>query len=160
MKTLLSFCAILILAACASMKSSGSDYQGDIISITHGTSYGMCRGYCLKDEHYTPGKLVFTISSRDSVAFPAKIHKEDYSTADFEKLVASFNWSVWDTLPANIGCPDCTDRGAEYIEITTKKGTKRVRFDAHSHPAGLDAPLEILRIKRKDLEKKTAPKEE
>jgi len=146
--------ACLALAACRTGKESGdskSDGTG-IISITHGTSFGMCRGYCIKEEYYTMDTLIETQRSMDTARYKAKVNGYSYSSAKFQDLCETIDLKKWEKLEERIGCPDCTDRGSEYLIITTKKGTKTVTFDAHSDVPGLTEILKKLRDKRKELE--------
>jgi hypothetical protein len=124
-----------------------------VISILHGTSYGHCRGYCVKEELYQELILQQMQFNRDSVNFPRKTERTSLSDGEFSDLIAAIDWAKWDKLEKVIGCPDCADGGAEYIEIRTNKGTKRVTFDANSDPDGLEKLLVLLRGKREVLER-------
>lgn len=156
MRTLLFLSVLILAAACGTGKNSGNE----VLSILHGTSYGHCRGYCIKEELYTADKLVYTQYSRDSANFPKKEVTETYTADELTALFTSIDAEKWKALPETIGCPDCADGGAEYIEIRTKNATKRVMFDAHSEPEGLEKALELLRAKRKALEKSKENDEE
>lgn len=151
MRTLLFLSVLIIAAACGTAKNAKGD--NEVVSILHGTSYGHCRGYCIKEELYTADKLVYTQYNRDSANFPKKEVVNTYTAEELNALFASIDPEKWKSLPETIGCPDCADGGAEYIEIRTKNATKRVMFDAHSDPEGLAEALVLLRAKRKVLEK-------
>ncbi len=144
----------LILMACRTGKEStaSESNDSDIISITHGTSFGMCRGYCIKEEYYTKDTLIETQRSMDTARYKAKVNGFDFPADKFQDLCETIDLKKWDKLEERIGCPDCTDRGAEYLIITTKKGTKKVTFDAHADVPGLTEVLKKLRDKRKELE--------
>lgn len=144
----------LALVACRTGKESGEPKttDTDIISITHGTSFGMCRGYCIKEEYYTLDTLIETQRSMDTANFKTKIKGSSYQAEKFRDLCETIDLKKWEKMDERIGCPDCTDRGAEYLIITTKKGTKTVTFDAHSDVPGLTEVLKKLRDKRKELE--------
>ena len=130
------------LLSCNTTKKAQTDTQ--VLSLKHGVSFGHCVGYCTRELVYTPGKVVYTQSSRNGDSYPTKETVRDYSKADFDALIKAIDWNKWETMPETIGCPDCADGGAEYIEIVTEKGTKRVVFEAHSQPEGLEKALEIL----------------
>ena len=158
MRTLLFLSILIFAAACGTSRNANSD--NEIVSILHGTSYGHCRGYCIKEELYTADQLVYTEYSRDSVSFPKKAFTHTYTAKELNELFASIDADKWKSLPERIGCPDCADGGAEYIEIRTKNDTKRVTFEAYSEQEVLEKALELLRAKRKTLEKSAETEEE
>lgn len=152
MRTILLFTAVLALAAgCGTSKTTVDN--GKVFTIVHGTSFGHCRGYCIKEEKYQPTAMAYTQFNRDSTNFPKKEQFQAFTETEFNALTATIDWTKWNQLEETIGCPDCADGGAEYIEITTAKGTKKVTFDAYSNPDGLEQLLVLLRARRKELEK-------
>lgn len=149
MKFLLFISAlVLVTHSCNTVKNA---VPSDIISVKHGTSYGHCMGYCTREEVYTSGSMVYTQQSRDE-SNPEKVRTEPFSENAFQKLTTSFDRQKWNALPETIGCPDCADGGAEYVEIATTSGVKRVTFDAGSDPEGLGKILAQFRAKRLELE--------
>lgn len=158
MRTLLFLSVLILAAACRTSRNAKSD--NEVVSILHGTSYGHCRGYCIKETLYTADRLVYTEYSRDSASFPKKAFEHTYTAKELNELFASIDEKKWKSLPDRIGCPDCADGGAEYIEIRTTNGVKRVTFEAHSEQEGLEKALELLRAKRKTLEKSAESEDE
>ena len=142
------FAFALVTNSCTTAKNT---VPSDIVSIKHGTSYGHCLGYCTKEELYASGSMVYTQRSREENK-PEKIRTEPFSEQAFQKLTTSFDRQKWNALPETIGCPDCADGGAEYIEILTTSGVKRVTFEAGSDPEGLENILAQFRAKRLGLE--------
>lgn len=130
----------------------------EVQRIVFGSSFGMCRGYCKKWVTFTQNETAYTELAHDSIQFPTKRLSE--KSAVFESLVQQMNWKSWDTLSANIGCPDCTDAGAEYIEILSNKGTKRVRFDAGTNPEVLGNIVPRMRFIHEKMNKKMNNPEE
>lgn len=152
--------ALLLLAACATAKKT-TKTTGTITRIVHGTSFGHCRGYCIHEITYTGNQIIYTERSRDTASFPVKELVQSLSADKFNELTTSVTWDNWTTNDSIIGCPDCTDRGAEYIIITTEKGTKRIMFDAHETPPGLEKILSVIRYDRRVMERSlNAEKEE
>jgi hypothetical protein len=125
--------------------------DGNVISILHGTSYGHCVGYCVKEERYQELSIRATQFNRDSENNPPKVTEAVLSDGEFAELVSLIDWNKWNQLETVIGCPDCADGGAEYIEITTSQGTRRVTFDAGSNPDGLQKLLDKMRSRRKEF---------
>lgn len=150
---LLSVIAALA-SGCRTTQNASEPIQ--VIYIKHGTSFGHCLGYCTKEESYQELSMTASQFNRDSTNFPSKHFRSDLSDGEFARIISAIDWKKWDKLPTVIGCPDCADGGAEYVEIKTNKGTKRVTFDAGSDPDGLENLLAILRGKREEME---SPKE-
>ena len=148
------FPAFLLLALLVSCRTTKDAVNPDeILSIVHGTSFGHCHGYCIKEIRYEPGSITFTQMSRDSANFPAKVYVENLTRNDYAALTDLVDKESWKSLDSVINCPDCADRGAEYLIITTTNGTKKVLYDAWSNPKGMESLLTSIREKRKLLEK-------
>ncbi|ASS48299.1 MAG: hypothetical protein A3D31_19295 [Candidatus Fluviicola riflensis] len=143
----LSLIVTAIAAGCHTAKEATTG--NSVISIVHGTSFGHCRGYCIKEIHYSNASLVYKEISRDSVNFPVKETNEQFTQKELDELAAQLDWKKWEALDSVIGCPDCADRGSEYLIISTGKGTKKVIYDAHSTPEGLENILKTIREKRR-----------
>lgn len=143
--TLLSF------SACKTSQRTRSEWE--IMRITHGTSFGHCRGYCIKEMTLTAEKLNFSELSRDTTNFPKKTTSQTFSKKQLDKLIAEISPEKWNALSERIGCPDCADGGAEYIELVTNKGTKRVTFEYGSDVPEIRTFLAQLRTLRQTVEK-------
>jgi len=139
-----------LLFACKTAKNTSTGSTTDIISITHGTSFGMCRGYCIHEEEYQMNEIAVSHKSWDSIRHKPMVEKMQFTQADFEALASLLNKKEWEKLEERIGCPDCADRGSEYLIIVTKTGTKTVTFDAYT-----DVPaIQELLVKLRDYKKK------
>ena len=155
----------VVLASCGTTKNgksdntttAGKESKTGIISIMHGTSFGNCRGYCIKEEVYTMTDLTTLQKAWDTTRMKPIVKTVAYSSSDFETLCYSINMKKWKALPEKIGCPDCADRGSEYVVITTKEGSKQVVFDAYSDVEQIKELLNLLREKKKTMEKEKAP---
>ncbi|WP_343603975.1 hypothetical protein [Fluviicola sp.] len=135
-----------LLVACGTSKNttpSASDTQ--IISIVHGTSFGHCRGYCIRELVLRNGDAVFAKTSRDEAQFPTEKKNIAFSKTEWEKLVREVNIDEFFKLNETYGCPDCADGGAEFIEISTSKGTKRVTIEYRADQPELGKILSALR---------------
>jgi hypothetical protein len=159
MRTLFLFLTVIsILTGCNTAKEATK--SNSVLSIVHGTSFGHCRGYCIREMHYNGTSLSYKEMSRDTVNFPMKEINEQFSQSQLEELAAQLDSEKWEALDSVIGCPDCADRGAEYLIITTGKGTRKVLYDAHSTPEGLENILKTIREKRRIFERQAQNKEE
>ncbi len=141
-----------LLFACKTSKNAANGSATDIISITHGTSFGMCRGYCIHEEEYKMNEIVVSHKSWDSVRHKPMVEKIPFGQADFEQLASLLNKKDWEKLEERIGCPDCADRGSEYVIITTKTGTKTVTFDAYTDVPAIQELLVKLRAYKAKFE--------
>ena len=82
----------------------------------------------------------------DTVAYPPKLEVFKMEAAYWKQLTASVAVDSVFALPERIGCPDCADQGAEWIEIFTEGKSHRVTFEYQQNPPGLEALLRQLRI--------------
>jgi len=140
-----------LVIACGTSKNASS--SPEVISILHGTSFGHCRGYCIKEEVYTTKTMRYTNYNRDSLNYPKQEFIESFTSEEYDALLATIDWKKWEAMDTIIGCPDCTDAGAEYIKITTSKGTKLVKFDAYSNPDGIEKLLSECRATRRKIDR-------
>jgi hypothetical protein len=102
------------------------------IMISTGTSFGECAGYCrtaLAVEE--GGTLRFVESSWDTLHYPLKQQSGTLDAGELACLRAAVEHdsAAFRQLDSVIGCPDCADGGAEWIEITHGATTKRVTFE-------------------------------
>ncbi len=150
----------IVVASCGTAKNGKSDATKSnktesstgIISILHGTSFGNCRGYCIKEETYSMNSLFMAQKAWDSTRLKPVTSTTSFSAKEFEAICKTVDLKKWNGLSEKIGCPDCADRGSEYVIITTKKGSKQVVFDAYSDVEDIKELLTLLREKRKQLE--------
>ncbi len=134
---------ISVLYSCSSSKNISS-----ITYIKHGSSFGMCHGYCFKESTYTPQeKIVFSkaYGRTDPAEFPDKSDTLILDIASWNELVNSFVVDSFFLLDKTIGCPDCADRGAEWVEIMSNNKVHKVVFDFGKEPNGMNDLLKLLR---------------
>ncbi|MNJ85488.1 hypothetical protein D3C87_29630 [compost metagenome] len=149
---LMIFLAVLlsVFTACETPKKVVSD--DTIISITHGTNFGHCRGYCRKEVVFSEDQMLYVESGVDPAATPVKTKKFDNSLKEWSKLVDPLDLKKFNNMKESYGCPDCADGGSEYIEIKTMKGTKRVTIEYGTAFPDLEPLLTELRSQRKKIE--------
>jgi hypothetical protein len=114
----------------------------------------MCIGYCLFDYEFngTLVTLTQTEASRNP-RNPAKTCQFTISDDVWNALkTAAANVDAFTKQPDRIGCPDCADGGAEYIELQTGDQKHRVTFEYGSGTIpGFEPLVEALRAQRKAL---------
>ena len=68
-----------------------------------------------------------------------------FTHAKWKKLVALLDLKTFQALDDQIGCPDCADGGAEWIEVKWLKKSKRVTFENGQTVKGIEGLIEKLR---------------
>ncbi len=102
-------------------------------TIKYGTSFGMCVNYCKTDLVLVNAKATLARSKNGNNPDTKTCSKElDEST--LTELRNQINVDAFNKLPDVIGCPDCADGGAEYLEITNNGSTKKVVFEYNKAP--------------------------
>lgn len=130
---------ILFLSSC----SNDAVYK-NIKQLNYGTSFGECIGFCKHEVTLKTNKATFkcysvyptlqTLTSTDSIKGSAVDSIYSLDTNSF------FN------LPETIGCPDCADGGAEWLEVELTNGTKhKVTFEYQNEPASIKNQILKLR---------------
>lgn len=130
MLRLLLAAALLAVSACHQTSSSPDAPLGADVVLRAGTSFGHCLGYCATELRVGPREAVLTRTSRDSLRNPPLTERLPLSAEEYEALVGRVDAAAVSALPEVIGCPDCADGGAEWIEVERAGGgRKRVTFE-------------------------------
>ena len=118
-------------------------FQTEIVKIKYGTSFGFCTGYCWKQLVIKNDQLVFEKMSREE---NEPVHCErDIDCSEWIPVAQNINLEKFFTLNETIGCPDCADGGAEWIEIQTQTSKHKVTFDYQSPPSEISNYVADLR---------------
>ncbi len=139
----------LALGTC-SEKSVGP--QADPLVIHTGTSFGFCTGYCVKDYVITGTTITLTQrgTSRQGVN-PDKTCQTSLGATAWDALKAKADFTAFSKIPPTLGCPDCADGGAEYIELQQGDAVHRVTFEYGATIPGFESLVSDLRAKRESL---------
>ncbi len=113
-----------------------------IQQISFGTRFGMCAGYCKQQLTFTDSEVTKTITPQVDEKLSEKTCSQSYSLAD---VASNIDVEAFFNLPEIIGCPDCADGGAEWIELTTDKLTKKVTYEFGEEPIEVQSFIESLR---------------
>jgi hypothetical protein len=105
-----------------------------IVQIKYGIFAGMCIGYCRWDLTIKSGEITYNRSGWvDSIETITCTEIPEYE--NWESVKTGLNIYLFFKLPETIGCPDCADGGAEWIEIELENGDKhKVTFEAGNEP--------------------------
>lgn len=116
----------------------------NISTISYGTSFGMCVGYCVNTLTISNEKVVF--SKRKNGQSPdTKTCTSAISVDELNAIKSVINEDKVAALPKTIGCPDCADGGAEWVSITANGKTYKIVFEYGKAPAELEAAVVKLR---------------
>lgn len=133
---------LIFVVATASIQSES------IIGLTIGSSFRSCVGYCWKSVHIN-STSVHTCERNlaNSTSSPDLHHDFRNIDGEFENLVESVgNIQMWKTIDSPIGCPDCQNQGAQWIEVFTDNQPKYgVTFDSNSTIVGYETLVDQLR---------------
>lgn len=132
----LSFCYLMILFCAFTCKNDTevSPVALPVLRIKGGTSFGMCIGYCRTEIEVSSQKITMLRKPwgrGGNSDLPDKTCERTITTQEWTALVNAINANLsgFKKLPETIGCPDCADGGAEWIEITDGEGVKKVTFE-------------------------------
>ena len=152
MKLFILTCLVtLMLGRCTetNIVSSAENATSDPLTIRTGTSFGMCVGYCQHD--YVVNGTTVTLTqngTRTQASSPTKTCQTTLTSADWDALKALVNIDSFSSQPETIGCPDCADGGAEYVELAMGDRKHRVTFSYNKTIPGSEALVDALRKRR------------
>ena len=137
----LTLISLLILISFSCKKND----DNGIIQIKYGTSFGYCVGYCKHDMHLESGIIRYT-NSGWSDTIETTTCTDFLAMESWDSYTSAIDVKSFFELPEIIGCPDCADGGAEFIEIITNSGKKhKVTFEYFNEPESLKAIIIALR---------------
>lgn len=152
MKLLLFSCLItLALGRCTEQKvlTAADTTLADTLTIRNGTSFGMCAGYCKSDYVFNGTSVTLTQNgTRTAAQSPAKTCQTTISPADWNALKTLADVDAFSGKSATLGCPDCADGGAEYIELQTGDRKHRVTFEYNKTIPGFEPLVDAVRKQR------------
>jgi len=132
------------LSAIYALTNLTKDSSNDILFIKHGTSFGMCDGYCYNETKFTNDSIIKVVESRDK-ALPDKYETVKMDKNKWQQMINAIDIKAFYMLPHTMGCPDCTDGGAEWLIIATSKNEWKVEFDYDSSTVTTKKLLSIIR---------------
>ena len=116
--------------------------------VNYGTSFGECVGFCRKQLSVTSDSVHFTAFC-DACMTPATARKDFFSTptkTEWDSIYNHLPTTSFIALPAVIGCPDCADGGAEWLELILINGeSHKVTFEYGNEPTLLKEYIPVLR---------------
>jgi hypothetical protein len=92
--------------------------------------------------------------SRDNICLPKEeiTCENAISPEEYEDLAGLIDTEAFFRLPETIGCPDCADGGAEWLEIRNGSKVHKVTFEYMNEPEMLRDAAATLRVIIDDFE--------
>ena len=135
--------ALALLPACLSPSET---LTAEGLVLRSGTSFGMCMGYCVTELTVTSDELRLVETSRDP-AQAERVRRAALAPGEWEEILALANAESLEGLAEVLGCPDCADGGAEWIEVEHQGEKRRVTFEYGSEVE----PIQPLVDKAREL---------
>lgn len=139
--TRLLYCLFLmvLVISCAKEEDKKS------FKLNYGTSFNMCIGYCKKSMSLEAGYITYNRSEWVNTIETITC-KEVLDNNDWIFFNEQLDISVFLKLQETIGCPDCADGGAEWIEIEQANGNKhKVTFEFMNEPSEMKGYIDKFR---------------
>ena len=124
--------------------STEPNIQSDTVIIS-GTSFGECGGYCIREIHVNGENVVFIAKSWFPEDFPDKRLEGSILSEEWDSVIELIDMNALLAFKDRIGCPDCADGGAEWIQIQTTDTLKRVTFEYGDSLAAIQPLLDKMR---------------
>ena len=151
--TIITLLLFLITGRCnPTSVSSAERTSSDSLTIRTGTSFGMCAGYCVKDYVINGTALDLTMLSRNKAQTSPKSCQKTINQARWDSLKTMADLDAFSKQPERLGCPDCADGGAEYIELQRGDQKHRVTFEYGQTIPGFESLVSALRSQRKEFD--------
>ena len=148
MKPTLTILLMWLMLNCTTVTPITPNSNTDGLTIRSGTSFGYCLGYCNKTLELTTDKAIFINSSRDPAKYPTKTCTGAVSQETWANTKTNLNSVAFSLQPEKIGCPDCADGGAEFVEIEQGGKKHRVTFEYGKAIPGFEKLVTILQEER------------
>lgn len=124
--------------------------QDNVPAIKYGTSFGMCADYCITDVEITAESIYISQYGWNNSVTP-KSKTSSFQEKKYNQLLARVDQAKFLALDPVIGCPDCADGGAEWVEVTIGARTKKVTFGYGADIEGISEAVSELRDLTKNL---------
>ena len=154
MKMYLLFFFFLAFYGCDALPFN-DESQGEVpLVIRSGESFGFCAGYCRHELELDGTAIRFKALPGLGGPQPAeRFYEGELDQELWNELLKALNETTVRQLDDVIGCPDCADGGAEWIEIEDESGKKRVTFEYGNGPDEIKALVDQLRTVREEMKK-------
>ena len=117
----------------------------------------VCVGPCRKGMNLIKDQLIFTVfitEGRGAAGGTPETYKEKLTALVANDVIQNIDYEGFKKIAKIIGCPDCADGGAEWIEIAKGDSKHKVTFELGKSPKEIEKLVTILREKRVYFEEK------
>lgn len=139
---------LLFFIVCLPIIGGDDSQRKNIIAVSSGTSFGECLGYCRRSIFLRcNSRKLIALKEPNGVdsAYPPVKKEYKIPVKLWQDVVNLIDVKRFRSLDDRIGCPDCADGGAEWIEIQGKNFKKRVTFEYGKTIESFDALVKKLR---------------
>lgn len=150
--TLITSLILVLASGCSKLDDSYTccDPDSEKFEVSYGTSFGQCIGYCKSSITITEEKITLTKSGWEDTV-KTVIQSKSIEPEKWDSLLTILNIDDLANCPEYIGCPDCADGGAEWLEVLTADLNHKVTFEYHNEPVELSAYVDFLRRISKEM---------
>jgi hypothetical protein len=114
--------------------------------VKYGTSFGECLGYCVNSISLDGSEIVLLREGWNiEGGLPDIKITESLQDSIWLKITQEIDFSAFSKLDTILGCPDCTDGGAEWLEVSYKGDIHKVVFEYMNEPEILELCIPRLR---------------
>ncbi len=132
--------------------------QDDTYIINTGTSFGECWGYCNFDLHLEDLQGAYQAYGwGDDPDYPELYLEESISADTWNAIIDGFDFETFQDVPNILGCPDCADGGAEWIEVFYEGQSHKVTFEYYETIPGFENMVLELRALRQSFQEQMFP---
>ena len=143
-ETLILLCFLIFGTAC-------SEEDDELYKLNYGTSFNMCVGYCKNEmtleSHFVTYNPTGWVDSIQTITC-----RDELEINSWKYFETHLNINDFFDLPNTIGCPDCADGGAEWIEVYYNGFHKKVIFEYGDTIKPVESLILQLRTFRKRFE--------
>lgn len=140
MRPLLFAISLMMLFSC----DSDDEFVPKDAMIYYGTSFGECIGYCITETYLEDAEVTIIRRAWGDEREPVK-STFTISTEQMNAILGGIDEEKFKKLPETLGCPDCADGGAEWLEVDYGDEKKRVTFEYMDDIDGISDAVQILR---------------
>lgn len=143
-KWTLGLILLVLFAGCE--KDQNDHFHTDTEFVRYGTSFGECFGYC-KNEIYMNGREIDFQKNGwgQNGALPEVSMTQEIDAKYWQAVMRKLDFDSFAKLDSVIGCPDCADGGAEWVEIKSGGKSHKVVFEYGRAPEEIAEYIGYLR---------------
>ncbi len=120
------------------------------VRIETGTSFGFCIGYCRKELVISEGGMVYRKIAQ-GVGVANQEYTLPFSSDEMRALLQQLDTETFNNLPHTLGCPDCTDGGAEWFRVVENENVKELIIEYGKPVEGLADFVQAIRTLRDNV---------